>query len=312
MNTLKDWLLTRGLEADAAAFVAAFAAFMAVVAASALGYFIAKNLVLRLVRAAAQRTRTTWDDTLIESRVFSRLSHLVPAVIIHSGTPIILVDFPRAGSVVTTVASVYMGLVGMTVIDALLNAVLRIYQTFEVSQRIQIKTFVQIIKVIVYTLGGLAILAIVIGKSPLVLLSGLGAFTAVLLLIFKDAILGFVAGIQLSANNMVQRGDWIAMPQYNADGDVIDVSLTTVKVQNWDKTITTIPTYALVSESFKNWRGMSESGGRRIICPECLVAILDAFDGLNTAIYKTLGQDDIEIPPPQRVVHLVQPPTVSS
>lgn len=264
MDTLKDWLLTHGLESNGAAWVAGLAALMAVIAASALGYYIAKNLILRLVRAAAQKTSTVWDDALIETKVFSRLSHLVPAVIIYSATPVVLVDFPRAGASVTTAATVYMGLVGMTVIDALLNAVVRIYQTFEVSQRIQIKTFVQIIKVIVYSVGGLAILAILIGKSPLVLLSGLGAFTAVLLLIFKDAILGFVAGIQLSANNMVQRGDWIEMPRHGADGDVIDVSLTTVKVQNWDKTISTIPTYALVAESFKNWRGMSESGGRRI------------------------------------------------
>jgi len=159
---------------------------------------------------------------------------------------------------------VYMIVIGILVIDSLLDAFLEIYRTFEVAKEIPIRGFIQIVKLAVIFIGGIFVLSLVLSKTPFYFLSGLGALTAVLMLIFKDSILGFVAGIQLISNKMVARGDWIEMPKYDADGDVLDVSLTTVKVSNWDKTVTTIPTYALISESFKNWRGMQESGGRRI------------------------------------------------
>ena len=264
MESLRNWLTEQGLGSGNAALVASVAGSAVVLLLSLLAYYIARNVLLRAVKAAARRTDTKWDDALVEARVFSRLSHLVPAVIIHSAAPVVFAEFSNMEVAVRTAAFVYMALIGMTVVDAFLNAALGIYRTFAISRRIEIKTIVQVIQIAVYFLGGIAILAMILGKSPLVFFSGLGAFTAILLLIFKDAILGFVAGIQLTAYNMVRRGDWIEMPRHMADGDVLDVSLTTVKVQNWDKTITTIPTYALVSESFKNWRGMSESGGRRI------------------------------------------------
>ena len=157
-----------------------------------------------------------------------------------------------------------MLLVVVSVIDAALNAIADVMHSSQLSQDLPIKSLAQILKLGLYIIAGIGVLSLILGKSPLLLFSGLGAMTAVIMLVFKDAILGFVGGIQLSANRMVARGDWIEMPKYGADGDVIEVALTTVKVQNWDKTITTIPTYALISESFKNWRGMSESGGRRI------------------------------------------------
>jgi miniconductance mechanosensitive channel len=153
---------------------------------------------------------------------------------------------------------------GMLVIDSFLNAAQDIYGSFEVSREIPIRSFVQALKIVIYFTGGVFLISIVLNKTPVYFLSGLGAMTAVLMLIFKDAILGFVAGIQLTVNKMVSHGDWIEMPRYGADGDVLEITLTTVKVQNWDKTITMIPTYALIGESFKNWRGMQESGGRRI------------------------------------------------
>ncbi len=152
----------------------------------------------------------------------------------------------------------------LLVIDAVLNALHEIYRKLPISQGRNIKGYVQVVKIIFYFIAIILIISIFSGKAPRVLLAGLGAMAAVLMLVFKDTILGFVASIQLSANNMVKVGDWISMPKYNADGDVIDISLHTVKVQNWDKTIATIPTYALVSESFNNWKGMEESGGRRI------------------------------------------------
>ncbi len=157
-----------------------------------------------------------------------------------------------------------MVLVVLLVIDALLNALHEIYQKLPISQGRNIKSFVQVVKIIFYFLAIIFIISIFSANTPRGLFTGLGAMAAVLMLVFKDTILGFVASIQLSANNMVNVGDWISMPKYNADGDVIDISLNTVKVQNWDKTIATIPTYALVSGSFNNWKGMEESGGRRI------------------------------------------------
>jgi miniconductance mechanosensitive channel len=157
-----------------------------------------------------------------------------------------------------------MIILGIIIIDSFLNAAHDVYNTYPVLREIPVKSFIQVTKLVFYFIGGIFIISIAINKTPIYLFSGLGAMTAVLMFIFKDAILGFIAGIQLTANRMVSHGDWIAMPKYGADGDVLEVGLTTVKVQNWDKTITTIPTYALISESFQNWRGMQESGGRRI------------------------------------------------
>jgi miniconductance mechanosensitive channel len=176
----------------------------------------------------------------------------------------LLESYPSTVSLVATAMSIYMITVMILVVNAFLNALAIIYQDFQVAKTRPIKGYVQIAKIIVYLIGGIIIISTLFGKNPLGIIGGLGAFSAVLLLVFKDPILGFVAGIQLSANNMLAPGDWITMPKYAADGTVIDVALTTVKVQNWDKTISTIPTYALISDSFKNWRGMEESGGRRI------------------------------------------------
>jgi miniconductance mechanosensitive channel len=247
-----------------ASIVAAAVAAAVVLLLSFVAFALSRQVLLRVLTAAARRSRTTWDDALIDHKVFSRLSHLVPAAILHTTAPLVFRDFPQAVSGTQTLALVYMAFVGLAVTDALLNAISAIYGTFPVSAKIQIKPIVQVLKIVVYFSVGISVLAILLGQSPLVFFGGMGAFTAVLLLIFRDPILGLVAGIQLMSNQMVRVGDWIELPKHHADGDVIDVSLTTVKIQNWDKTISTIPTYSLVSESFRNWRGMSESGGRRI------------------------------------------------
>lgn len=157
-----------------------------------------------------------------------------------------------------------MVLVGVVVVDAALNVLNDILRTSPTTREIPVKSFVHVLKLIIYGIAGVAVLSLILGRSPLFLLSGLGAMTTVIMLVFKDPILGFVEGIQLSANRMVARGDWFEMPKYGADGDVLELALTTVKIQNWDKAITTIPTYALIAESFKNSRGMTNSGGHRI------------------------------------------------
>ena len=264
MEVLQRWLVNVGLGMPVAEIVAIGIALGLVILLSIISDLLARRMLLAGIGYIISRTGAKWDDILLERKVFNKLAHLVPAMVIYLATPLILKDYTGAAATIMSGVMIYIIVIGMLVLDTLLNAILEIYQTFEVSNEVPIKGFVQVLKIAVCFLGGILIIARILDKSPLYLLSGLGALTAVLMLVFKDVILGFVAGIQLSANKMVAKGDWIEMPHYGADGDVLEVALTTVKVQNWDKTITTIPTYALISGSFKNWRGMSESGGRRI------------------------------------------------
>ncbi|MGD7653660.1 MAG: mechanosensitive ion channel family protein [Verrucomicrobiales bacterium] len=226
-------------------------------------YFIALRIVVRLIRAAVKRTENTWDDELVHSRVFRWIAQLVPGMVLWVGGQAVLRD-PTASDIVRILAEVYIIVCSILTLNSVLNVCERIYRRFPVSREVPIKGFIQVFKILLFVAGTIFVVASVIGKSPVLIFSGLGALTAVMMLIFKDSILGLVAGVQLSANRMIARGDWIEMPKFGADGDVIDVALTTVKVQNFDKTITTIPTYALISDSFRNWRGMSESGVRRI------------------------------------------------
>jgi miniconductance mechanosensitive channel len=228
-----------------------------------LADYIVKRIIISSIASLVKRSKNDWDDVFVEQKVFNRLAHLAPAIIVFYALQYIF----EAEGLVTFLGNItqsYMVIVVLLMIDALLNALHEIYHRLPISQGRNIKGYVQVVKIIFYFAAIIFIISIFTGEPPNALLTGLGAMAAVLMLIFKDTILGFVASIQLSANKMVNVGDWISMPKYNADGDVIDISLNTVKVQNWDKTIATIPTYALVSESFNNWKGMEESGGRRI------------------------------------------------
>ena len=224
--------------------------------------FIARVYMLRFLSFLVHKTPTKWDDILLERKVFNRLSHLVPAIVVYLGAAIL----PEEGieTLVQRAALIYIAILSALFIDAVLSALHTIYQSFDVSRNRPIKGYVQAFKVLIFLVTLILIVSIAIGERPGALLTGVGAFTAVLMLVFKDPILGFAAGIQLTANNLVRKGDWIVVPDAGADGDVIDISLLTVTVQNWNKTITTVPIYQLVSQPFTNWRGMSESGGRRI------------------------------------------------
>lgn len=226
--------------------------------------YIAKRYILKSLTYVITRSKTKWDDAILHQGAPNRLAHLAPALVIYVLTPFALEGMETTIAVIRGATQIYMIIVLMLVLDSLLNTVEEIYRGFRASKEIPIKGFIQISKIALYFVSAIFVISILLNKTPFFLLSGIGALTAVLMLIFRDAILGFVAGIQLAANKMVANGDWIEMPKYGADGDVLEVTLTTVKVQNWDKTVTTIPTYALISESFKNWRGMQESGGRRI------------------------------------------------
>jgi miniconductance mechanosensitive channel len=257
-------LVTQGVNPVTAGSLARGILTVLAIVLSIIANFVAKRLILKGLAHIIVRTETKWDDIFLERKVFDKLSHLAPAVVLYIMLPLALEGYGRLIAFATSVLFVYMIVIGILVIDSFLNAVHDIYRTLDVSKEIPIKSFIQISKVVIYFIAIIFITSVILDKTPLYFFSGLGALTAVLLLIFKDAILGFVAGIQLAANKMVSHGDWIEMPKYGADGDVLEVALTTVKVQNWDKTVTTIPTYALISESFKNWRGMQLSGGRRI------------------------------------------------
>ncbi len=225
--------------------------------------YLAKRFILKIVEHVASKSSTEWDDVLVKRKFFRRLSHFAPALVIYLMSSV-LFENDTAIIVTRRIAEIYMLIVTIFTIDAFLSSVVDIYHSYDNAREVPVRIIVQVVKIFLYAILAIIILSTVIGKSPAFFIGGLGAMAAVLMLIFKDPILGLAAGIQLSANKMVRVGDWIEMPKYGADGDVIDISLTTVKVQNWDKTIITIPTFALVSEGVKNWRGMSESGGRRI------------------------------------------------
>lgn len=229
-----------------------------------LGDVIVKRRLQSLVRVLASKSSATWDDALVQHKVFARLAHLIPAVCIYFGVALI----PELGEqfviIVRNVALAFGLFTLMRALSAMLSAINTIYESKQGAVERPIKGYIQVAKLIAYALGTILIISALIDKSPLILLSGFGAMTAVLLLVFKDTILSLVASVQLSSLDMIRVGDWIEMPQFNADGDVIDIALHTVRIQNWDKTITTIPTHRLISESFMNWRGMQDAGGRRI------------------------------------------------
>ena len=225
---------------------------------------VAKRQLVRLLSGLAMRTRSTWDDALIEQRVLSHLAQCVPAVVVMIGAKWIPGIGDGTLQVIENVALAYLALMITLSLGALMSAANSIYEQYPMAKNRPIRGYVQVAKIIFYCLGAILVISALLDRSPLLFLSGFGAMTAVLILVFRDTILSLVASIQLIGNDMVRVGDWIEMPASNADGDVIEVALHTVKVQNWDKTITTIPTHKLISESFRNWRGMSESGGRRI------------------------------------------------
>ena len=227
---------------------------------SIIAFYITEKVIFNLLAKMFKKTRTDIDDILIKRKVFNRLAYLVPALLLYNFSYII----PQLSHLIQKVSLSLMTMTGLMVINAFLNAISDIYGKTKYSQRIHIKSYTQTIKLIINILGIIVIIAILIGKNPTWLLSGLGAMTAVLLLIFKDTILSLVASIQINSNNLFKVGDWIEVPQFGADGDVIDIALHSVKIQNWDKTISIIPTHKLIDSALKNWKGMSDSGGRRI------------------------------------------------
>ena len=264
MELINSWLQNQGINEYLAYYLARCIAVTGMLLLSVIANFVARRYILTALSYIISKSSAKWDDMIVRQRTLARMTHLAPALVIYVLTPIALEGFDSAVDIIRNATLIYMIFILMLILDSLLNTAEHIYQNYRASKQIPIKGFVQVLKLAVYFLSAIFIISILLNKTPIYLLSGVGALAAVMMLVFRDSILGFVAGIQLAANKMVSVGDWIEMPKYGADGDVLEVALTTVKVQNWDKTITTIPTYALISESFKNWQGMTESGGRRI------------------------------------------------
>ncbi len=264
MTFIRELIESAGVHGVVSEYLALLTGLAAIAVVSFLAFYLVRRPLLAVVHRFIRGTESTWDDPLVEHRVLEQLSHLAPALLVFLLIPLVLEEYQRLLRIANQVVVIYVVMVAARVMDLFLSVVSDVWSRSEGARDISIKSFVQFFKIIIYAAAGVLVLSGLLGRSPLVLLSGLTALTAVVLLVFRDTILGLVAGIQLSANRMVAVGDWIEMSKYGADGDVLEVALTTVKVQNWDKTITTIPTYALISESFKNWRGMQESGGRRI------------------------------------------------
>ncbi len=282
-------------------------------AAAAAVYVVAYHFVQQWINRWIQKTNNLWDDAFMEAGVFRRVLRLFPLFLVYIGVERLLVSSGSSlllSRVIFALMIVFVGRVG----QALIDSAGRVYRMMDLKNRRPITGYLQALTILLYLFVSIFAIATVLGKSPWGLFSVLGGLTAVLLLVFKDTILGFVAGVQLGAHDMVRVGDWIEMPKYGADGDVVALTVNTVKVQNWDKTISTIPTYAMISDSFKNWRGMSESGGRRIkrsihldmnsirFVDDAMLARFREFDLLSA--YVTDKQNEIDAENEEKSVNL--------
>ena len=260
---LKENLLELGLTTALVESLVRGGLILLVLLLSWVVHRVSQGPINRSIEKFAHYTIQQWDDILVEKHIVRRILFFIPLILFYVLSSPILTGTSLLPLIQTLISALFL-IAGMMFLDAMLSALLAIYGKSAIAKEISITPFVQVLKLGLYFVTGILLLSLLLQKTPLYFLSGLGALTAVLMFVFKDVLMGFVAGIQLIANKMVAPKDWIEMPKYGADGDVIEITLTTVKVQNFDNTITTIPTYALINESFKNWRNMNLSGGRRI------------------------------------------------
>ncbi len=263
ITALYEYLLSLGMPAESAQRLEGIIVLVIILILALLSDFLTKKILVTSIKTAVRKSKTTWDDVLLERKVFNRLAHIAPALVVYYSIDLSIDSLSLVGFI-KNITIIYIYIVSLMVVTAFINSLHDIYLTYPMSKDKPIKGYVQLVIIFLYFIVGILIIALLTKESPLKLLTGLGAIAAVLLLVFRDTILGLVASIQVSANNMVKPGDWITMPSRNTDGTVLEISLNTVKVQNWDKTISNFPTYALSTESFHNWKGMEDSGGRRI------------------------------------------------
>lgn len=239
-------------------------ALSALLLVSFLFFIISRHYILRGLKFLTKNTSTFWGQVIFAPNLLTRLSWFAPLVIFHLGLHLIVGMPEQMSTILSRLSLVSLFILTIKSASLLLWQFNEVYSRLDISKNKPIKGIVQVIILLLYLAAAIVTISIILDKSPLLFLSGLGAMTAVLLLVFRDTILSLVAGVQLTTNNLIRVGDWIEMPQFNADGEVIDIALHSVKVQNWDRTITNIPTHKFLEHAFKNWRGMEDSGGRRI------------------------------------------------
>lgn len=253
-----------GINKEIALYINLLFLVISVILISWICFYLTRRFLLRILSSVALKTSTAFDDFLIDNKVMMYVSRLVPYVIIKKSLPYLFKDFKDIIPFLISILDLVLILLVVAIFRAFFKSCRDYLKTKEVFKDKPVDSYLQVISLFMYAIAGVMIFSLVTGMSVKAFVAGLGAASAVLMLIFKDTILGFVASVQVSTNDMVRIGDWIEMPKFGADGDVIEINLNTVKIQNWDKTITNIPTYYLISDSFKNWRGMHSFGGRRI------------------------------------------------
>ena len=263
-NELMMWLQQWGVAGDMAQWIVRMIVVLAIVLIIYVFDKICRGIFIPTVRKVTSKTQTTWDDYLLNDKVLNNVCHLIPAVVFYVLIPLAFESGSQMLALILKCCNIYITVVIVKLVCAFISSVYAISSEHEKMKDRSLKGFYQMLKLVVICIGAIVIVSELIGQNPATILTGLGAGAAILMLVFQDTIKGLVAGVQLTVNDMLRPGDWITMPKYGADGDVIEVTLTTVKVRNWDKTITTVPPYALVNDSFQNWRGMFDIGGRRV------------------------------------------------
>lgn len=258
------WLGKMGLPDAWATHIGESIMLFILILVSYIGYLVAWKLMRKLLIPLIQRSKNQFDDLLVEHRFFRKVSYLVPALIMYYFIRDAITSLQIVSGFIESGLEVFFVFNIVLILDSVLSTIDDFYKRYDFAKDHPIKGLIQILKIILYIVAGLVVIGVIFDKNISSLAVGLGTLSAVIMLIFKDPILGFVGGLQLIFNKMLSIGDWITVSKYGADGTVLEINLTTVKVQNWDKTIVTLPTYSLISDSFQNWRGMEESGGRRI------------------------------------------------
>ncbi|WP_431471351.1 mechanosensitive ion channel [Nonlabens sp. SCSIO 43208] len=263
-HIIYDFLIESGFTPQVASYLNMLALLLLLLVVALILDFIFTLIFRRISNVVATRTKTNFDDILIDNKLPTYAAHIVPLLLVYEAVPYIFTDFDYVSNLAEKSIRILGILLSLYIIKSFLLSIRNYLKTIDRYKNKPIYSYIQVFMIVAWLLAIFSIFATITGVSFWKFITGLGAASAIIILVFRDSILGFVASIQVTVNDMVRIGDWITFEKYGADGDVIEITLATVKVQNWDKTITTIPTYALISDSFKNWRGMTASGGRRI------------------------------------------------
>jgi len=296
-NELRKLLIEQGLTGGALIYSYFMIGLISVTLFLFITIFVTRQVFIGVVKSA--KTKSDWQQALYEFRVFRAFALIFGAYIIYNAVPYLFIDFKNWFFYALIFSKIYVVLATLFAINAFLNALVSIMESSRKYADKPIRSYKQVAKIVIYIFGFVLILSIILNQSLLYIFGGFGAVTAVFILVFRDPILGFVASVQMSAIDLVRVGDWITVEKYGADGEVTEINLTTIKVRNWDKTVTIVPSYAIVSESFKNWRAMEESEGRRIkrhinikissikFCDEELIGRLQSIDFLKDYLQET-------------------------